>query len=91
MREWAGDLCDDLDVVLTYNLGGNAAYAVEEGFGVMLCYNHLIRLPENGVLCFKPLDPPLLSDTAISWKRHRQLSNAAAVFLIRLHEECGES
>ena len=90
MREWAGDLYDDLDVVLTYNLGGNAAFAVEEGFGVMLCYNRLIRLPENGALCFKPLDPPLFSDTAISWKRHRQLSNAAAAFLTCLRGECDE-
>lgn len=88
MREWAGDLYDSLDVALVYNLGGNAAFAVEEGFGVMLCYDRLFRLPEEGILCFKPLEPPLVSDVAIEWKRHRRLSNAAAAFLDCLEAEC---
>jgi DNA-binding transcriptional LysR family regulator len=88
MREWAGERYDRLDVVLTYNLGLNAAIAVEEGMGVMLCYDRLIRLPEGGALCFRPLDPPVRSGSAVVWKKHRRLSNAAEAFLRCLQEEC---
>ncbi|HIR01215.1 MAG TPA: LysR family transcriptional regulator [Candidatus Aveggerthella stercoripullorum] len=88
MREWAGELHDRLDVVLTYNLGLNAAIAVEEGMGVMFCYDRLIRLPEDGALCFRPIDPPVYSDSAVVWKKHRHLSNAAEAFLQCLREEC---
>ena len=91
MREWAGGLYDELNVGLVYNLGGNASFAVEEGFGVMFCYNHLIRLPESGVLCFRPLDPPLFSDITVVWRRHRLLSNAASAFLTHLQRECDAS
>lgn len=88
MREWAGESYGSLDVVLTYNLGLNAAIAVEEGMGVMFCYDRLIRLPEGGALCFRPLDPPLFSGSAVVWKKHRLLSSAAEAFLQCLQEEC---
>lgn len=91
MREWAGGLYDKLDVVLTYNLVGNAALAVEEGMGVAICYDRLVRISGESSLRFRPLDPPLSSDVAVLWKRHRLLSSAAESFLECLREECSES
>lgn len=88
MREWAGDLYDKLDVGLTYNLVGNAALAVEEGFGVAICYDRLVRLSPESPLCFRPLEPAVSSDASVLWKRHRRLSTAAEAFLACLREAC---
>lgn len=88
MREWAGEALDAWDVVATYNLILNGALMVEEGIGVAVCYDRLVRLSEEGALCFRPLDPPLMSEMGVIWKKHRRLSKAAAAFLETLREEC---
>ena len=88
MREWMGDASDSINVVLTYNLVGNATLAVEEGLGVAVAYDKLVRIAPQGVLCFRPLEPPLSSDVGVIWKKHRRLSNAAVAFLDFLKEEC---
>lgn len=91
MREWMGDAFDSINVVLTYNLVGNAALAVEEGLGIAVAYDKLVRLSSQGVLCFRPLNPPLSSDVGLIWKRHRRLSAAALAFLEALKSECSRS
>lgn len=88
MREWMGAEIQAIDVVVTYNLVGNAALAVEEGLGVAVAYDNLVRISPQGELCFRPLDPPLASDVGVIWKKHRRLSNAAAAFLADLRTEC---
>lgn len=89
MREWAGAAIDGWDVVATYNLILNGALMVEEGMGVAICYDRLIRLSDEGALCFRPLDPPLISEMGMIWKKHRRLSKAASAFLEALRDECG--
>ncbi|BAK44301.1 LysR family transcriptional regulator [Eggerthella sp. YY7918] len=88
MREWAGVSIDKWDVVATYNLILNGALMVEEGMGVAICYDRLIRLSDEGVLCFRPLSPSLVSQMGIVWKKHRRLSKAAATFLEYVRREC---
>ena len=61
MREWAGASFDDWDVVATYNLVLNGALMVEEGLGVAVAYDRLVRIADDDALCFRPLDPPLVS------------------------------
>lgn len=90
MREWAGEILDEWNVVATYNLVFNGALMVEEGMGVALAYAYLTRTDDGGLLCFRPLDPPLISAMGIIWKKHRRLSRAAAAFLECLREECDE-
>ncbi len=88
MREWAGASFDEWDVSATYNLVTNGAFAVEEGLGVAICYDRLVRLSEEGSLCFRPLDLPLSSDIGVIWKKHRRLSRTASAFLEYLRREC---
>lgn len=88
MLEWAGASFDGWDVAATYNLILNASLMVEEGIGVAICYDRLVRLPDDGALCFRPLDPPLTSDIGLVWKKHRRLSRPASAFLDCLREEC---
>lgn len=89
MREWAGEAYDSLDVVLTYNLVGNAALAVEEGIGSAICYDRLVRISAESPLCFRPMANPVASNVGVLWKRHRMLSTAAEAFLDCLKEACG--
>lgn len=88
LREWAGEAADRWNVVATYNLPFSGVLMVEEGIGVAVCYDRLVRLTEAGSLCFRPLDPPLASDMGVIWKKHRRLSKAADAFLDCLREEC---
>ena len=46
-----------LQVVATYNLLYSASIMVEEGMGYALCLDRIIRLPEDGPLCFRPPAP----------------------------------
>lgn len=88
LREWAGEAADRWNVVATYNLPFSGALMVEEGMGVAICYDRLIRLSDEGVLCFRPLSPLLVSQMGIVWKKHRRLSKAAATFLEYVRREC---
>lgn len=88
MREWAGASFDDWDVVATYNLVLNGALMVEEGLGVAVTYDRLVRIADDDALCFRPLDPPLASEIGLIWKKHRRLSKAAAAFLESMRDVC---
>ncbi|HIW77354.1 MULTISPECIES: LysR family transcriptional regulator [Gordonibacter] len=90
LREWAGDVADAWNVVATYNLPFSGALMVEEGVGVAVCYDRLVRLSDEGTMCFRPLDPPLVSEMGLIWKKHRRLSRPATAFLEALQEECNE-
>ena len=91
MREWAGEALADWEVVATYNLPFSGALMAEEGVGLCICYDRLVRLSEEGSLAFRPLDPPLTSGMGVIWKKHRRLSKAAAAFLECLQKECADA
>lgn len=78
---WFGDELDKLNVVATYNLIFNAALMVEAGIGYALSLDKLILLPEDGPLCFRPLEPALESEVDLVWQQSRVLSAAARIFL----------
>lgn len=88
MQAWAGEAFERWDVAATYNLVYNAALMVEEGMGSAVCYDRLVRPPEDGSLVFRPLEPALRSEMGVIWKKHRRLSKAAEAFLACLQEEC---
>lgn len=90
LREWAGDAIDTWEVAATYNLPFSAGLMVEEGMGIAICYDRLFRLSEEGMLCFRPLDPPLISHMGLIWKKHRRLSKAATTFLDVLRSVCAD-
>lgn len=78
---WMGDGYDALNMVGSYNLLYNASLMVEEGMGYALCLDRIIRLPESGPLCFRPLEPRLEVGLSVGWKKYQVFSRAAAKFL----------
>ena len=78
---WLGETHDALQVVATYNLLYSASIMVEEGMGYALCLDRIIRLPENGPLCFRPLRPAMEVGLNVAWKKQQLFSKPARVFL----------
>ena len=80
---------DRLNIAATYNLIYNASLLVEEGLGYALCLDRLIKITDDGVLCFRPLEPLATVQLDIVWKKNQVFSKAADLFLKRLYESFG--
>lgn len=72
---------ESLDIVATYNLIFNASLMVEEGMGIALAYDGIVK-SEN--LIFRPLDPKLEAKLFIVWQKHREISKASEIFKSQL-------
>lgn len=84
---WIKKDFDKLNIVATYNLVYNAALMVEEGLGYALCLDKLVNTMGNSNLCFKPLQPKLVANLDIVWKKYQVFSRASEEFLQRLQKE----
>lgn len=80
---------DRLNIAATYNLIYNASLLVEEGLGYALCLDKLIKITDDGVLCFRPLKPLATVQLDIVLKKNQVFSKAADIFLKRLYETFG--
>lgn len=84
---WSGGLYQKYNIAATYNLLYNAAILVEEGVGIALCIENVIRDYAENPLCFRPLDPPMNVGLDIIWKKHCIFSKAAEIFLKELQND----
>lgn len=76
-----------LNVTVVYNLIYNASLMVEAGMGCALCLDGLVSTGAESLLCFRPLDPPLMADLMLCWRKEKRLSPAASRFLEILREK----
>lgn len=79
---WAETEPESLNIAATYNVvNGDPSEFVRSGLGCLLTTeNHITSLHDPDI-CFLPLDPPLLVNHALVWKRHCVMGKAAGVFL----------
>lgn len=79
---WAETEPESLNIAATYNVvNGDPSEFVRSGLGCLLTTeNHITSLHDPDI-CFLPLDPPLLVNHALVWKRHSVMGKAAGVFL----------
>ncbi|MDE7243531.1 MAG: LysR family transcriptional regulator [Oscillospiraceae bacterium] len=82
---WMGSGFSNLNIVVTYDLLFNTSILVEEGVGYALCLDKIIRLGENDILTFRPLEPALEVGLYLIWKKYQSFTKAASVFLDTLH------
>ena len=84
---WAGYDYSKLNVVGTFNLLYNAAFAVAEDVGAALTIDGLIPEMLREKLVFRPCKPELYSEVYVAWKEGVELAPAAAelVRLLRPH------
>ena len=88
---WNGEETRNMNVVGTYNLIYNASLMVEDGLGYALCFDRLINVSGDSVLCFRPLLPEICVQGTLIWKRYQVLSPAVRLFVEQLQGARSES
>ena len=79
-----------IDLVATYTLLFNASLLVEQGMGVAVCFEGVVRSGKGTPFAFVPLvDAPGVASYLI-WKRYLPLSRACDVFLHTMRACCAE-
>ena len=89
IEAWSGGELrrDDLNVVGTFDLIGNAALLVEMGEACALGIDHLFHL-NSDELRFIPMEPSVSIGSYVIWKKYRLRSRACEEFLRRLRARC---
>lgn len=78
LEGWFGASFQDLDIAAKYNLGRNVAVMVQAGLGTGICFD-LFASYEG--LCFIPMIPPLMTGSAICWKKNQMFSTVTKSFI----------
>ena len=78
--QWFGADFKRFNVPITYNLLFNASIMVREGLGYALSLDRLADTRDGSELCFRPLEPQLLSTLRLIRRKERLLSTAASIF-----------
>lgn len=78
LANWFGETYDQLEIAAYYNLIVNAAFMVERGLGVAVCFD-LGAVFEN--LRFIPLSPRMETGSVLVWKKNQTLSSAQMRFI----------
>lgn len=90
MPKWFGEMQDKLNIVATYDLLFNTSVMVRENLGYALGFDGLVNTGTDSDLCFRPLEPSLLSPMYIIWKKYQVFSPVASLLLDEL-KKCFES
>ena len=78
LEGWFGASFQDLDITARYNLGRNVAVMVQNGLGTGICFD-LFASYEG--LKFIPMIPPLMTGSAICWKKNQLFSTVTRSFI----------
>lgn len=83
---WSGGAFsfDELDVVGSFDLIGNASHLVRSGVACAMGIDHLLQVDDASDLRFVPLEPSLEIASFVIWKKYRLRSRACEEFLRRL-------
>lgn len=85
LPRWCGENIDQLNVMATFNLSGNAVIFAKEGLGVVLTFDKLIEIDDEGDLCFRPITPILQTKMYVIWKKYQVFTPVAQLLLKQLN------
>jgi DNA-binding transcriptional LysR family regulator len=88
MRDWAGDQYPQLRSIVNFNLGMTVVDLAEYGSTCVIGYQELAERYYGQAIDCIPLDPPIVDESAIVWRKNRPLSPAAQAFLDALRAIC---
>lgn len=89
LPRWCGERIDQLNIMATFNLSGNAAVFAKEGLGIVLTFEKLIEVSEDSRLCFRRLAPALHTKMYVIWKKYQVFTPVANLLLSELKEVLG--
>ena len=78
LEGWFGASFQDLNIAARYNLGRNVAVMVRSGLGIGICFD-LFSNYEG--LRFIPMIPPLMTGSAVCWKKNQLFSTVTRSFI----------
>ena len=78
LEGWFGASSRDLNIASRYNLGRNVAVMVQSGLGTGICFD-LFSSYEG--LKFIPMIPPLMTGSAVCWKKDQLFSTVTRSFI----------
>ena len=84
LPRWCGENIDQLNVMATFNLTGNAAIFVKEGLGIALTFDKLVEINDEGNLCFRPITHVLQTKMYVIWKKYQVFTPVAQLMLEQL-------
>ena len=90
LKEILGRDPDELNIAATFNLVLNASKMVACRVGYLVTLENLIDVGTDSSLCFRRLDPPLVYEMSMIWRKGLFLSPAADLFLRGVREACQE-
>ena len=85
LPRWCGENIDQLNIMATFNLTGNAAIFVKEGLGIALTFDKLVEINDEGNLCFRPITPVLQTKMYVIWKKYQVFTPVAQLMLEQLN------
>ena len=86
LSHWIKKDFHTLNIQATYNLAYNASLLVKNGYGCAVLFDNLITTENDAYICFRPFTPATGIRFSLVWKKYRQFSNVAEVFLTNLQE-----
>lgn len=81
LPRWCGENIDQLNVMATFNLTGNAAVFAREGLGIAITFDKLVELDAKGDLCFRPITPVLQTKMYVIWKKYQVFTPVSQLLL----------
>lgn len=80
---WAYSNKEPLNIVATYNLINNGILLAQSHVGYCIGLDNIAYTDD---LCFRPLEPPLIDQSMVIWKKYHVFSKASEYFLSLLQE-----
>ena len=78
LESWFGASFQDLDIAARYNLGRNVAVMMQNGLGTGICFD---LFSSYDGLRFIPMIPPLMTGSAVCWKKNQLFSTVTRSFI----------
>lgn len=81
LASWFGEDLEQLHILSTYNLIGNAVHFVERGLGCAVTIEGAVSAFDPNRVCFRPFTPALTVRSVLVWKKYQTFSPLLAHFL----------
>ncbi len=78
LEGWFGKSFQDMNIAARYNLGRNVAVMVQMGLGIGICFD---LFADHEGLRFIPMIPPLMTGSAVCWKKNQLFSTVTKTFI----------
>ena len=86
LLHWFGGSMEKYNITGSYNLIYNASIFARENIASCITLEGLSDISSESQLCFVPLEPAIYSEIYLAWKKDRELSAAAKLFLEEVKE-----